>query len=172
METTFKKISDIIDNDEKCPLPLEVIPNHMGINLCSVEAISWQKQSDGQLTKLTIHFSPNNNRNNFLALFNNIKKCKALDCKERLILSQIASFQIQGDMCDQTDSGMGSELGMSAAQIGKNISRLKKRGEIDVKTEHQPNPNGGRPIPKRFIKIIDLAKWTTGNEIPKVKGIV
>lgn len=58
METHFKKVKDLIDNDEKCPLPLEVIPNHMGINLCSVDAISWQKQDDGQLTNLTIHFIP------------------------------------------------------------------------------------------------------------------
>ena len=58
METTFKKVSELIENSEYCPLPLEVIPNQMGINLCSVEAISWQKQSDGQLTNLTIHFLP------------------------------------------------------------------------------------------------------------------
>jgi hypothetical protein len=40
------------------PLPLRVIPNYMGINLCSVEGMSWQKQSDGQLVNLTIHFIP------------------------------------------------------------------------------------------------------------------
>ena len=68
MKTYFKKIEDLIDNDEnlfmdnneKCPLPLSVIPNYMGINLCSVDAISWQKQDDGQLTNLTIHFIPEN----------------------------------------------------------------------------------------------------------------
>lgn len=58
METHFKKVKDLIENKEKCPLPLEVIPNHMGINLCSVDAISWQKQNDGQLTSMTIHFLP------------------------------------------------------------------------------------------------------------------
>ena len=58
MKTTFKKVSEIIENNIDCPLPLEVIPNYMGINLCSVEAISWQKQNDGQLTNLTIHFLP------------------------------------------------------------------------------------------------------------------
>ena len=57
MKTTFKKVSELIENNES-PLPLEVIPNKMGINLCSVDAISWQKQSDGQLTNLTIHFKP------------------------------------------------------------------------------------------------------------------
>jgi hypothetical protein len=61
MKTTFKTVSEIIDNKEYCPIPLEVIPNNMGINLCSVDAISWQKQSDGQLTSLTIHFLPEEN---------------------------------------------------------------------------------------------------------------
>ena len=60
MKTTFKKISELIENKQDCPLPLEVIPNQMGINLCSVEAISWQKQEDGQLINLTIHFLPKN----------------------------------------------------------------------------------------------------------------
>ena len=59
MQTFFKTIQELIDNDEKCPLPLEVIPNNMGINLSSVEAISWQEKDDGQLTNLTIYFLPN-----------------------------------------------------------------------------------------------------------------
>ena len=32
----------------------------MGINLVSVEAISWTRQDDNQLVNLTIHFIPNN----------------------------------------------------------------------------------------------------------------
>ncbi len=60
MKTTFWKVSELIEGGEKCPLPLDVIPNRMGINLCSVEAISWQKQDDGQLINLTIHFIPTN----------------------------------------------------------------------------------------------------------------
>lgn len=58
MQTYFKTIKDLIDNNESCPLPLSVIPNYMGINLSSVDAISWQKQDNGQLTNLTIHFIP------------------------------------------------------------------------------------------------------------------
>ena len=64
MKTTFKKVDELIKNNEKCPLPLEVIPNQMGINLCSVEAISWQEQSDGQLINLTIHFLPDEENHN------------------------------------------------------------------------------------------------------------
>jgi hypothetical protein len=58
METSFKKVEDLIKNKGDCPFPLEIIPNKMGINLCSVDGISWTKQSDGQLTQITIHFTP------------------------------------------------------------------------------------------------------------------
>ena len=58
MKTVFKKVSDIIENKEHCPIPLEIIPNNMGINLCAVEGISWQKQEDGQLVNVTIYFNP------------------------------------------------------------------------------------------------------------------
>ncbi len=61
MQTYFRKIEDLVNNNEKCPLPLEIIPNNMGINLASVDAISWQKQDDGQLTQLTIYFIPAEN---------------------------------------------------------------------------------------------------------------
>jgi len=58
METTRKSVSEIVDNNEYCPLPLHVIPNYMGINLVSVDSIEWDKLEDGQLTKLIIHFIP------------------------------------------------------------------------------------------------------------------
>lgn len=54
----YEKVKDIIEGNKECPLPLEVIPNQMGINLCSVDAIGWQKRDDGQLVHLTIHFNP------------------------------------------------------------------------------------------------------------------
>lgn len=59
--TIRKKVSDLIDNDEESPLPLAVIPNTMGINLCAVDSIEWTRQDDGRLVSLTIHFIPENN---------------------------------------------------------------------------------------------------------------
>ena len=61
MSITSRTILELIENPELSPLPLEVIPNHMGINLCSVDSISWTKQNDGQLQTLMIHFIPSNN---------------------------------------------------------------------------------------------------------------
>jgi hypothetical protein len=40
------------------PLPLGVMPNQMGINLCSVEGMTWSRLPDRQLVSLTIHFIP------------------------------------------------------------------------------------------------------------------
>ena len=54
------KIKDSTEdlNEVDCPLPLDVIPNYMGINLCAVDSISWEKLSDGQIVNLTIKFDP------------------------------------------------------------------------------------------------------------------
>ena len=61
-ERITKKVSDLIASNEDSPLPLAVIPNHMGINLCSVDSVSWTKREDGQLVDLTIHFIPEERR--------------------------------------------------------------------------------------------------------------
>jgi hypothetical protein len=60
MQTEFHQIRGAPDKvyTVDWPLPLDVIPNNMGINLCSVEGMSWTKQDDGQLVSLTIHFEP------------------------------------------------------------------------------------------------------------------
>jgi hypothetical protein len=57
VKTTTKTVAELIETKES-PLPLDVIPNVMGINLCSVEALTWTKHDDGQLVSLTIHFLP------------------------------------------------------------------------------------------------------------------
>jgi hypothetical protein len=61
MKKYYKTVNELVINNKKCPLPLSVIPNYMGINLCSVEAISWEKQSNGQLINLSIYFKSNKN---------------------------------------------------------------------------------------------------------------
>ena len=57
MQTTTKTITELLKTNES-PLPLETIPTKLGINLCSVEALTWTKQDDGQLVSLSIHFIP------------------------------------------------------------------------------------------------------------------
>jgi len=58
MKTITKTIDELLETKEDSPLPLEVIPNKMGINLCAVDSLTWTKQEDGQLVNLTINFIP------------------------------------------------------------------------------------------------------------------
>jgi hypothetical protein len=64
LEKYYVRVSGKTDPEEwasvssKSPLPLEAIPNMMGINLCNVDRIEYTKRSDGQLTDLTIYFIP------------------------------------------------------------------------------------------------------------------
>jgi hypothetical protein len=57
MKVFHKSVTEL-DDDCQCPLPLSVIPNYMGINLVSVNSVTWSEQDDGQLVSLTIHFIP------------------------------------------------------------------------------------------------------------------
>jgi len=58
MKHTTKTIDELIAHPELAPLPIDAIPNQMGINLCSVHGMSLTQQEDGQLVTLTIHFIP------------------------------------------------------------------------------------------------------------------
>lgn len=58
MKTVTRTIDDIIENKGDCPLDISIIPNKLGINLCSVDSITYTRQNDGQLVNLTINFIP------------------------------------------------------------------------------------------------------------------
>ncbi|AXF51105.1 hypothetical protein MLDJOKPK_00170 [Salmonella phage SPAsTU] len=61
MEHFKASAADIVDGKVESPLPLDVIPNQMGINLCSVDSLEWTRQEDGQLVDLKIKFIPTDN---------------------------------------------------------------------------------------------------------------
>lgn len=58
MKEFSKTVAELVQHPDESPLPLEVIPNYMGINLVSVDRLAWSEQDDGQLIDLTIHFKP------------------------------------------------------------------------------------------------------------------
>ena len=65
MKTITKTVTELIANEKidgaiTSPICLSVIPNYMGINLCSVESLTWTRQEDGQLVNLTVNFIPAN----------------------------------------------------------------------------------------------------------------
>ena len=55
MGKTFKSIDELIK--EENPF-ISSIPNNLGINLCSVEGIEYERRNDGQLESLKILFLP------------------------------------------------------------------------------------------------------------------
>ena len=57
MKTTEKRVSELIETGES-PIPLEIFPNQMGINLLSVYSIKWTTRDDGQLFSITVNFIP------------------------------------------------------------------------------------------------------------------
>lgn len=57
------KVEDVVNNNSYCPIPLNIIPDKMGINLVSVNSVEWTEQNDGQLVDLTIKFNPTTNQN-------------------------------------------------------------------------------------------------------------
>ncbi len=52
-----RTIEQLIEDDDS-PLPIEAIPNKMGINLCSVRAVEWTETTGGQIIDFTIRFIP------------------------------------------------------------------------------------------------------------------
>jgi len=57
MKTVTKKVEELIKTKEFSGL-LSAIPNQMGINLCSVDSLTWTRQDDDQLVNVTINFIP------------------------------------------------------------------------------------------------------------------
>ena len=62
---------DIREEGVDFPTPLGVMPDQMGINLCSMAGMSWSRLPDMQLVSVTVHFLPN---------FNNYIRQAASDC--------------------------------------------------------------------------------------------
>jgi hypothetical protein len=60
MKTNKVTIEDVVNNNAYCPIPVDVFPNLMGINLVSVDSVEYTKQTDGQLVSMTVNFIPNN----------------------------------------------------------------------------------------------------------------
>lgn len=58
MNTIIERTVNELLRSGEAPLPLSVIPDRMGINLCSVRSMVWERRPDGQLVNLTIKFEP------------------------------------------------------------------------------------------------------------------
>lgn len=57
---TIKRAIMLAETDRRMDTLLTFIPDVWGINLCSVESITFDEQEDGQMTELSVKFIPNN----------------------------------------------------------------------------------------------------------------
>jgi len=57
---SVKTMKHIIFNNEYCPLPINLIPEHFGVELSRVNTVEWEKQIDGQIISFKINFIPKN----------------------------------------------------------------------------------------------------------------
>ena len=51
-------MNELVEKPELSPIPIEVFPNQMGINLASVDYLEWVRSEDGQLLSLEVTFIP------------------------------------------------------------------------------------------------------------------
>lgn len=52
---TTKKPRHIISNKEYCPIPVNVITEHMGVDLDKIDNVEWERQIDGKLVNFTVN---------------------------------------------------------------------------------------------------------------------
>lgn len=57
-QSFYYSTDELIAHPEASPLPLSVIPDHMGINLVALDGMTVTKRDDGQLVTLSLHFKP------------------------------------------------------------------------------------------------------------------
>lgn len=102
-----------------------------------------------------------NELNNFTRLFKRVKSNKDLSAQEKLILSEIISYQLHGQPFKLKDATLSIELGMGSGAISKYVNRLYKRGIIDKSTVPFFSPTGGKPKRLRTIKVKNIEQWTS-----------
>ena len=108
----------------------------------------------------------------FTRLFKNVIKCKELNWQEKAILTEIISYQLNGDSFKVKDITLAIELGMDKGTISKFVNRLHKKGLLNKTTVSFASLSGGKPKRLRTITVIDIELWTEkGKTPPTIKAI-
>lgn len=103
MEKVFKTIHELIQENNSF---INSIPNNLGINLCSVEGIEFERRKDGQLESLTIKFLPSINDLNIINTSNS---------EGKLLLAAIA--KITDIQIDKTPNEVLKQLDELSAKM-------------------------------------------------------
>jgi len=104
MVKTFKTIDELIEENNSF---ISSIPNNLGINLCNVEGIEYEKRKDGQLESLKILFLPD------------IKDINLIDTttsEGKLLLAAVAKITTESQT-DKTPSEVMEQLQILSAKM-------------------------------------------------------
>lgn len=104
MEKVFKTIDELIKEENSF---ISSIPNNLGINLCSVEGIEYERRKDGQLESLTIRFLPSINDLNIINTSNS---------EGKLLLAAIAKITTESQT-DKTPNEVLNQLEELSAKM-------------------------------------------------------
>lgn len=131
---------------DKSPLPTDVIPNNMGINLCNVESISWEKLPDGQLVSLSIQFLPD---------MSGMFKAESSTKPKRRTASKLPSFKVTFENGDTLVTSMAAGITLEDAKkyyIGRSFT---------FGTGEEGNP-------ERQVKAVDVEQIGFASEASKI----
>ena len=98
MKKEFKTIGELIKDENSF---INAIPNNLGINLCSVEGIEYERRKDGQLESLTIRFLPSIDDLNIINTSNS---------EGQLLLAALAKITTESQL-DKTPNEVLAQLG-------------------------------------------------------------
>ncbi|MEW4925194.1 helix-turn-helix domain-containing protein [Algibacter sp. 2305UL17-15] len=108
----------------------------------------------------------NNNDHQFIKVYNRVKLDKNLDYLEKLILSEIISYQLQGKVFFKTNKSLAFEYGCSENTIQKRITKLQPL--LVNETFYPQNPNGGRPPKRRKLLVKNLTYYVPKEIVTKL----
>lgn len=99
----------------------------------------------------------NDNSHQFIKVYNRVKIDKTLDYLEKLIFSEIISYQLQGKVFFKTNKSLAYEYGCSENTIQKRITNLQPL--LYNEPFYPINPNGGRPPKRRKLVVKSLTDY-------------
>ena len=104
MDKTFKSIDELIKEENSF---ISSIPNNLGINLCSVEGIEYERRKDGQLESLKILFLPD---------INDINLIDTSTSEGKLLLAAVAKITTESQT-DKTPNEVLNQLEELSAKM-------------------------------------------------------
>lgn len=139
---------------DKSPLPTDVIPNNMGINLCNVESISWEKLPDGQLVSLSIQFLPD-----MLGMMKAESSTKPKRRKASTGKVDSDDPFVSSSYVPEKDMDIEAFLNINSHLVGDYQKDLKSLSEEDMKDLFEPFKASNILYFDDYIKSVGYSRW-------------